>query len=114
MPPASLEDTLYSQEGIMAQIWIAFGQGTGAVRVSQKAALALHARYFAHIAVSCIDKAWGTEALQVLERIRTIGRVAALRAVERGDSTISAADVEGAMLLVERESDTEWCPPRVD
>ncbi|HBL31712.1 MAG TPA: hypothetical protein DD490_33230 [Acidobacteria bacterium] len=112
MPAASLEDTSYSQEGIMAQIWIAFGQGTGAVRVSQKAALALHTRYFAHIAVSGALDVWGAQAMQVLERIRTIGRVAALRATERGDSTISAADVEGAMLLVESESDTSYCPPK--
>jgi len=112
MPPASQEDASYSQEGIMGQIWTAFGQGTGAVRTSQKAVMALHGRYFAHIATSGIIEVWGDNAMQVLERIRTIGRVAALKALGRGDSTVSEADVTQAMVSVELESDTSWCPPK--
>ena len=111
MPPASLEDSDsdYSNVGIMAQIWVAFGQGTGTTRTSQKATLALHARYFEHI-----DKhrhEWGPNAVQVLERIRAIGTVAAYKELGRGDTTISEADVNEAIAAVEHESDSSWCPP---
>lgn len=103
-----LED--YTQEGVMAQIWVAFGQGTGAIRTSQKAVLALHTRYFAEIEARLPE--WGPNAVQVLERIRTIGRVAWLKATERADTTISEEDMNAAIEAVERESDTSWCPPR--
>lgn len=111
MPSAANEDSSYTQQGIMAQIWVAFGQGAGATRASQRAVLALEARYFDHIAKSGIIGTWGTEAVQVLERIRVIGRVAALNATTRADTTISEADVTAAISAVERESDTSWCPP---
>lgn len=111
MPPAANEDSSYTQQGIMAQIWVAFGQGTGLIRTSQKAALALEARYFDHIAKSGIIGVWGEHALQVLERIRAIGRLAALKATLRGDTTISEGDVNAAIAEVQRESDTSWCPP---
>jgi hypothetical protein len=89
------EDTSYTQEGIMAQIWVAFGQGTGTTRVSQKAVMALHGRYFAHIAKTGIAAAWGDEAVQVLERIRAIGRLAALTTSQRGATTILEEDGGG-------------------
>jgi len=101
----------YSQDGIMAQIWVAFGQGTGMTRVSQTAVMVLHERYYAHIAKCGIIPDWGQHAVQVLERIRTIGRFAALKALERGDTTISEADVSAAIVAVEHDSDTSWCPP---
>ncbi len=112
MPPAIDEDVSYTQEGIMAQIWVAFGQGTNFSRVSQKAAMALHARYFEHIQASGIIKVWKQNAMQVLERIRLIGKISALIAVQRGDTTISEADVQIAIVKVEVESDTSFCPPR--
>lgn len=112
MPAAIFEDSSYTQEGIMAQIWIAFGQGTGCTRTSQKAALVLRERYFDHIATSGIIKVWKENAMQVLERIRLIGKIASLIAVQRGDTTISEADVQIAIVKVEVESDTSWCPPR--
>ena len=113
MPAAINEDgNQYTQEGIMAQIWVAFGQGTGCARVSQKAVMALHARYFNHIKTSDVIKVWNENAMQVLERIRLIGKIAALIAIQRGDTTISEADVQIAIVKVEVESDTSWCPPR--
>jgi len=112
MPSASKEDTSYTQQGIMAQLWVAFGQGTGMTRSSQKAVMALHGRYFDHIASCGIVDLWGEHAMQVLERLRAIGRFAALKALERGDTTISEEDVNAAIEAVERESDTSWCPPR--
>lgn len=112
MSSAVTEDVSCTQEGIMSQILIAFGQGTGCVRASQRAAMALRGRYYQHIAESGIIEKWRDHAMQVLERIRTIGRVAALKATERGDTTISEEDVIIAIVMVERESDTSWCPPR--
>lgn len=112
MSAAISEDgNVYTQEGIMAQIWVAFGQGTGCTRVSQKAVMVLHVRYFKHIGTSGIIPVWQDNAMQVLERIRLIGKLAALLAIERGDTTISAADVLKAIERVEAESDTSWCPP---
>lgn len=101
----------YTQEGVMAQIWVAFGQGAGPVRTSQKAVLALRARYDGEIPKRL--PAWGENAVQVLERIRAIGRVAVLKATERADTVISEEDVNAAIVAVERESDTSWCPPDV-
>jgi hypothetical protein len=104
------EDTQYTQEGIMAQIWVAFGQGTGPTRASQEAVLALRMRYFDKIEEHRHE--WGPNAVQVLERIRTIGKVAELQATKRAGTTISVDDVNEAIEAVERESDTSWCPPR--
>ena len=100
----------YTQEGVMAQIWVAFGQGTGMTRASQSAVMVLKARYFERIDAQVLAE-WETEAVQVLERIRAIGRVAALSATQRGDTAISEEDVTAAISSVERESDTSWCPP---
>ncbi len=112
MPSASKEDISYTQLGIMAQIWVTFGQGTGATRISQRAVMALYDRYFDYIASCGGPEIWEGHALQVLERIRTMGRFAALTALQRGDTTISKEDVEAAIEAVERESDTSICPPK--
>ena len=106
---ATNEEIVYTDEGVMAQIWVAFGQGTGMTRVAQKAALTLQARYSPEIAGHLEE--WGTEAVQVLERIRAIGKLAALKATERGSTIVTEEDVKTAMATVERESDTSWCPP---
>ena len=99
------------QQGIMAQIWVAFGQGTGMTRVAQAAAMALHERYFGHIGECGILKVWKDHDAQVLERIRTIGKFAALKALERGDTTVSKEDVLAAITAVQHNSDSSWCPP---
>lgn len=102
----------YTQNGVMAQIWVAFGQGTGMTRISQKAALALHGRYYDRINASGALPVWGNQAVQVLERIRMIGKLAAAKALERGDTTISEDDVNDAIGAIESKSDTEYCPPK--
>jgi hypothetical protein len=99
----------YTRDGIMAQVWIAFGQGTGAVRVSQAAALELHRWYYDAITDEVV-KNWGTWALQVLDRIRAIGSLAALKAIQQGSPTISAMMVFEAAVRVQIESDTPICP----
>lgn len=101
----------YTQEGIMSQILVAFGQGTGTIRVSQDAALELRRWYFDAITEEIIDEEWETEAGQLLERARAIGSLAALKATEIGNTTISPQDVYDSAATVQEASMTELCPP---
>ena len=100
----------YTQEGIMAQIFIAYGQGSGATRVSQDAAVALRTLYFNAITDDVITR-WSGEAVQVLERIRAIGKLSGFQALQRGDTVISVEDVQSAAAAVQKVSTTEFCPP---
>ena len=101
----------YTQEGIMAQIWIAFGQGAGAIRVSHEAALELQRWYYGAITTEVIDKRWKTDAVQVLDRIRAIGRLAALKAAHAGSTVIKPQDVYESAGTVQEMSLTPLCPP---
>ena len=94
----------------MAQVWVAFGQGTDYLRVSQDAALTLHTLYDKVICDDLINK-WEIESGQILERIRAIGRLSALLAVTAGNTKITAKYVLEAAAQVQIESDTERCPP---
>lgn len=101
----------YTKDGIMAQIWVAFGQGTGPIRVSQQAAWELHVLYYDAIDEKAIQQ-WEAQGTQVLERIRAIGRLAALKAIQAAEPAITAEQVRTSALLVEVRSDTVLCPPR--
>jgi hypothetical protein len=94
----------------MAQVWIAFGQGTDYLRVTQEAALTLHELYDKAICDDLIGK-WSDESVQVLERIRAIGRLSAQIAVTAGNTKIIPRYVVEAAAQVQIESDTERCPP---
>jgi len=98
----------YTPDGIMAQVYVAFGQGTGAVRVSQDVCMALRSRYFGTID-DAVVKGWEALAGQVLERFRALGRLMALNAGMAGKTTLAGADVESAALVIERESRTPLC-----
>jgi hypothetical protein len=100
----------YTRDGIMAQIYVAFGQGTGTVRVSQDVCAALRKRYYRRIDKAVL-KDWETLAMQVLERFRALGRLMALNAVMAGKTNLAGADVESAAQLIERQSQTPLCPP---
>src|SRR5262245_12527563 len=101
----------YTQEGIMAQIWIAFGQGAGAVRVSQEAARELRRWYYDALTPLVVDQRWETDAVQVLERIRAIGSLAAQKATSTGAIVISPAEVYESASTVQATSMTDLCPP---
>lgn len=101
----------YTQEGIMSQIFVAFGQGTGMLRVSHDAVAVLRTLYFDAITPDIVSTQWATEAVQVLERIRALGRLAALKPVLRGDTTVSVEDVLSSAPTVHAQSDTAFCPP---
>jgi hypothetical protein len=98
----------YTREGILAQVFTAFGQGTGAVRVAHDACLALRERYEPFLDDALLA-AWSREGVQVLERIRAIGRAAATRTSLRGGVAITRAEALAAMESVESLSDTAIC-----
>jgi hypothetical protein len=100
----------YTRDGILAQILVAFGQGTGALLVSQEACQPFDERYRPRIDAEVLA-AWRTQGVQVLERIRAIGRSAALQTSLAGGSVISRETVVGAMRAVEAVSLTSLCPP---
>jgi hypothetical protein len=101
----------YTQEGIMAQILVAFGQGTGTIRVSQDAALELRRWYYDAITPTIIDTQWETQAVQLLERARAIGSLAALKATGTGATAISPQNVYDSASTVQVASMTDLCPP---
>lgn len=94
----------------MAQIWVAFGQGTGFTRVAQEACLQLHTLYYDAIEEELIRR-WDEEATQVLERIRAVGKLAASKAIDAGATAITVDDVLASAEVVHRTSSTTWCPP---
>ncbi|HWM94713.1 MAG TPA: hypothetical protein VN493_28425 [Thermoanaerobaculia bacterium] len=100
----------YTRDGIMAQVYVAFGQGTGAIRVSQAAALELH-RWYYNAITDPVVLSWGTCGVQVLDRIRAIGSLAALMAIQEGSPTITPLQVWEAAKTVQAKSDTPICPP---
>jgi hypothetical protein len=104
----------YTQEGIMAQIWIAFGQGAGAIRVSHDAALELYRWYYDAITPDIIHERWKTDAVQVLDRMRAIGRLAALKAASSGSTVITPRDIYESAVRVQETSMTPYCPPQPD
>ncbi|HET9212573.1 MAG TPA: hypothetical protein VFR03_19370 [Thermoanaerobaculia bacterium] len=101
----------YTQEGIMAQIWIAFGQGAGAIRVSHDAALELYRWYYEAITPEVIHERWKTDAVQVLDRMRAIGRLAALKAASVGSTVVTPRDIYESASMVQAQSLTVLCPP---
>jgi len=100
---------VYTQDGIMAQLWVVFGQGTGAIRVSQDAAMELYRWYYTAITPDVIAN-WDTWSLQVLDRIRAIGSLSALKAIEQGSPTVDAIMVYESALTVQGRSKTPLCP----
>ena len=103
----------YTKDGIMAQVYIAFGQGTGPIRVSQDTCSELHDHFYHRITDQVVDE-WDEEAVQVLERIRAIGRLMAANATIKGQTRIQGDDVVTAAQKVETESETALCsvPPK--
>jgi hypothetical protein len=97
---------------LLGQACIAFGQGTGTLRVTREAVAALRERYDAMVTEDLVER-WDTVAVQVLERVRATGRLAAHLATGAARTAILAEDVKRAAVAVEEESGTEFCPPRV-
>lgn len=97
-------------ETVMGHLCVALGQGTGAVRVSRAAVQAFHAHYQASLTSEFVES-WETLAVQVLERVRAVGRMAAQAAVERGQTAIGPEETIRAAWNVATVGDCPWCPP---
>lgn len=97
-----------TKANILSQVLVAFGQGTGPIRVSRKAARALTNRYRPMITREVIEQ-WDEEGGQALERIRAIGRLAAQTMTQKARSAINADDVIDSARAVERASGTGFC-----
>jgi hypothetical protein len=100
----------YTRQGILDQILVAFGQGTGPLRVARDAAAALRDRYEPY-ADDSVLASWGEVAVQVLERMRAMGRFAALRAADGASTVITRPMVTTAMTNVEKISASALCQP---
>ena len=100
----------YTKEGILAQVCVAFGQGTGEIRVSQEACMALYNRYSAMFTDQVLAD-WDKDAVQALERIRVLGRMVAAETRLAGYSAVSADQVLADAPKVEANSSTELCFP---
>lgn len=96
---------------ILGQGFVAFGQGTGAMRVSRQAVAAFSERYGVVLTAEVIQR-WDAVAVQVLERLRAVGRLAAHLATGAARTAINREDFLRAAAAVEAESDTDLCPPR--
>ncbi|MGB2713058.1 MAG: hypothetical protein WBC51_02700 [Vicinamibacterales bacterium] len=102
------DSSAYSEvEQILGQFFVAFGQGAGCVRVRRETVLAIRDRYIDVIEAE--SHTWEEEAVQVLERVRTVGRLAALIATERGSSSITREDFVQSTGRIESTSRTRWC-----
>jgi hypothetical protein len=99
----------YTKDGVMAQMFVAFGQGTGSVRVSRDACAAFHSRYYDWIDEALLA-AWGNEAVQILERVRAIGRSLAFQASLEGQTAIDGSTVLAVARAVEEGESCPWCP----
>ena len=109
---ASKEERVYSQQDVLNQCLVAFGQGTGCVRVSSEAC-----REFIGLMSQVeerreLHKDWGDIAVQMLERMRTIGRVAASLLLKDGRVHIEARDVAVAFRRVQMGSKSPGCGDR--
>jgi hypothetical protein len=97
------------REAVMAQIYVAFGQGTGEIRVAREACLAIRAQVVSQLDTMMVN--WDSEAVQILERVRVVGRAARQRAVTRYDTVVLAEDVNFVAPQVRSVSATPFCPP---
>ncbi len=97
-------------EDILGQFYIAFGQGLGSLRVSRRTAAALRERYLMVIN-SVILEEWDSIGSEVLERVRAVGRMAAIRAATVGRTYVVPEDFIESSRAVERESETPVCLP---
>jgi hypothetical protein len=100
----------YTRDGIMAQIWVAFGQGTGEIRVSHEAVMELHRWYYNAIGDAIVDKYWEKYKVAALERVRAVGRLAAATAIGIGSTMITPEQVDESVQKVKAASETWICP----
>ena len=99
----------YSREDIVYKSLIVFGQGTGCMRLSTEASNHAAARLYTLLQNRDVLRYWHRDAVQFLERVRTIGKVARLRALGEARTYIDREDVEVAVRRVSAASKTAAC-----
>jgi histone H3/H4 len=99
----------YTDTDLICQTMVAFGQGAHDMRISHMACRAVLARYQPWIGEKKIKEMWEKEAVQILERIKALGRLAAAIATKKGRTAIQADDVEEAIPTMEKGSSTTLC-----
>jgi len=110
------QDPVVEAERRVGQALVALGQGSGAIRVSRGAVDAFRARYLEPVARQIhadwskgCDR-WLEEGPNVLDRVRTQGRVAAQLAVDEGAMAIERRHLLAAVERVEGYHLGRWCP----
>lgn len=102
----------YNADDLLGQAFVAFGQGTGGIRVRRETITAIRMRYG-----PLVDEAmkhWEEDAPQALERVRATGRVASLLATQEGRLAITAQDFrDAADLVARREALERGAPTRI-
>ena len=101
-------DTKKGKRKILAQVLVAFGQGTGLVRVSRQACAEL-LRHYEPLIDDFVENSWDNDGVQALERVRATGRLAVHRMTLEGRTYVNDADVVEAYTQVERISATSIC-----
>ena len=101
----------YTKQDVINQSLVAFGQGTNFMRVSS-----LACREFVRLMLVTanehdLHEDWGEIAVQLLERVRSIGRVTQAWAIEDGDTVIREANIRRAFRKVGLTSKTDKCGP---
>jgi hypothetical protein len=117
------EPSLGMKQKILYQAFIAFGQGTGGLRVHRTTCQVIHDHYSRMLDQPDVNRRlqaqedlWGQAAhgAQALERVRATGRLAALLAIQQGRTDIEPEDFDQAAKTVARglvTKDCAWCPP---
>lgn len=99
----------YTPDDVVQQSLVAFGQGTDYMRVNAEAAQYVVDLMRVTIERFRVHETWETEAVQVLERLRAIGRLSASYATQGGSTVITGEEVSKASILVQRSSKTSLC-----
>lgn len=107
--PKDQDERTYTPQDVVNQSLVALGQGTGYVRVSSRACREFVRLMTALEEVRELHKEWGTTAVQLLERMRTIGRVAASLTLDEGRVHINKEDIAIAFRRVQAGSKTDSC-----
>lgn len=97
------------EEEILAQFHVALGQGSATLPMDHEALTAMDERY-RPILTESLRARWDEVGVQLLERLRAVGRLAAHLAGMEGRTAISAQDFLTATLRVESHSACPYCP----
>jgi hypothetical protein len=112
------QDPIVEAERRVGQALVALGQGAGVIRVSRGAVDAFRERYLEPVARQVnadwsegCDR-WREEGPNVLDRVRTQGRLAAQFAIEEGAMAVERRHLVAAVERVEGYHLGRWCPAR--